>query len=179
VLAKPDPMRKLRVDELGRLNQQEFQAKEKQDIVIVLDNVRSGLNVGSVFRTADAFAIARVLLCGITPKPPHREILKTALGATESVAWEYHPTAASAVRSLLDLGYKVWPVEQTDQSILLDQVTAEKKIAVIFGNEVTGVSDEVVAMFNESIEIPQFGTKHSLNVAVSAGIVLWHLLYGK
>jgi tRNA G18 (ribose-2'-O)-methylase SpoU len=174
-------MRKLTVQELGRPDRQQFQATEKHDIVIVLDNIRSGLNVGSIFRTADAFAVSKIVLCGMTPQPPHREILKTALGATETIAWEYDPICVNAIQSLLISGYNILPVEQTDSSMMLDQIvyTDQEKMAVIFGNEVSGISDDVIAMFEESIEIPQFGTKHSMNVAVSAGIVLWHLLYGK
>lgn len=174
-------MRKLTVRELGRPSQQAFQKQEKHRVILVLDNIRSGLNVGSIFRTADAFAIERVILCGITPQPPHREILKTALGATESVSWQYFENTADAVRELQEGGYEVWPVEQTDQSKPLQSLSrsAGHPMAFVLGNEVDGVSDDVIAMLSQSIEIPQHGTKHSLNVAVAAGIVLWHTLYQK
>lgn len=171
-------MRKLTIHELGRLTPDEFRKFQKHRIVLVLDNIRSGLNVGSIFRTADAFAIEKILLCGITPRPPHREILKTALGATESVAWDSFSDAAEAVRHLQDLGFRIFPIEQTDQSRFLHEVNWKevRLVAFVFGNEVEGVSDSVIRMLDESIEIPQYGTKHSLNVAVAAGIVLWDVL---
>ena len=167
--------------ELGRLSPDAFDLTPRHSIVLVLDNIRSGLNVGSIFRTADAFAIERIILCGITPQPPHREILKTALGATETVAWSYLETAAEAVAGLLEQGYHVYPVEQTDKSIPLSELELRsgESHALIFGNEVEGVSDAVIQMLPESIEIPQWGTKHSLNVAVSAGIVVWHVVYAR
>lgn len=174
-------MRKLTMAELGRLSPGEFLRTEKRPVVVVLDNVRSGLNVGSVFRTSDAFAIEQLYLCGITPKPPHREILKTALGASESVTWKHFPDTTAAVEHLLEAQYAVWPVEQTDASISLNAVEWDQgsRCAFIFGNEVTGISDAVLGMLHNSLEIPQYGTKHSLNIAVSVGIVLWHALYSR
>lgn len=166
--------------ELGRQTRDQFSLAQKNPIVLVLDNIRSGLNVGSIFRTADAFALEKIVLCGITPQPPHREILKTALGATDSVAWEYSSDGRTAILNLKAKGYQVMPVEQTDRSISLDSVNWDEQTpyAFVFGNEVDGVSDAILELLNESIEIPQFGTKHSLNVAVSVGIVVWHVLRG-
>lgn len=171
-------MRKLTMPELGRQSRDQFKRSEKNPIVLILDNVRSGLNVGSIFRTADAFALEKIILCGITPQPPHREILKTALGATDSVQWEYYANITEVVRDLKERGYQIWPVEQTDQSVSLDTLLLrpDQRYAFIFGNEVNGVSEAALALLQESIEIPQFGTKHSLNVAVSVGIVVWHLV---
>lgn len=170
-------MRKLSMHELGRLSPEEFQKVEKTPLVLVLDNVRSALNVGSAFRTADAFAIEKICLCGITAQPPHREILKTALGATETISWEYFPDAQSSVKSLHALGYQVLAVEQAEGSCFLQDfdVQPAMKYAVVFGNEVKGVSDEAMELVDGCLEIPQFGTKHSLNISVSIGIVLWHL----
>lgn len=160
---------------LGRLNAEEFKAAEKLPLVLVLDAVRSGLNVGSVFRTADAFALEKIILCGITAQPPHREILKTALGSTESVHWEYAEKAAAAVDQLKKAGYRVWAVEQTTEKTWLQDVelSPREKYALVLGNEVTGVSDEALRACDGALEIPQFGTKHSLNIAVAAGIVVW------
>jgi tRNA G18 (ribose-2'-O)-methylase SpoU len=174
-------MRKLTMPELGRQSKDEFLRAPKHKIVLVLDNIRSGLNVGSIFRTADAFSLEQIILCGITPQPPHREILKTALGATESVSWRFVADPDQAVRSLLENGYKVMPVEQTDRSTSLAGMAWDSAVpcAFVFGNEVDGVSDSVLTLLDESIEIPQSGTKHSLNVAVSVGIVVWHALYGR
>jgi tRNA G18 (ribose-2'-O)-methylase SpoU len=165
--------------ELGRSSRDQFMNADKRPVVLVLDNIRSGLNVGSIFRIADAFALEKVFLCGITPQPPHREILKTALGATQTVAWEYYQDPAQAILEIQNKGYLVWPVEQTDQSRMLSSFEwiSSAKYGFVFGNEVSGVSDRVIEILRESIEIPQFGTKHSLNVAVSAGIVVWHVLY--
>lgn len=173
-------MRKLTMPELGRQSRDQFSVTEKNPIVLILDNIRSGLNVGSIFRTADAFALEKIILCGITPQPPHREILKTALGATDSVAWEYYEDGLQVTRDLIAEGYEVLPVEQTNASVSLDSVKWQesKPYAFIFGNEVNGVSDNILEILDQSIEIPQFGTKHSLNVAVSVGIVIWHVLYG-
>lgn len=169
-------MRKLTIEELGRISAQEFKTIKKHSVVVVLDNVRSMHNVGAIFRTCDAFLVEKLVLCGITAKPPHREIQKTALGATESVTWEYVEQTASAVVSLQEKGYKLVAVEQTDQSRQLQHFhpNIAEKYAFIFGNEAFGVSDDVVALAEEALEIPQFGTKHSLNIAVSVGIVLWH-----
>ncbi len=174
-------MRKLQLKELNRPDPDTFRKAEKFPVICVLDNIRSGLNVGSVFRTADAFAIESIYLCGITAKPPHREIEKTAIGATESVSWRYFKQTTEAVKELQSKGYRVIPVEQTNRSKRLEKIEQRsgEKIALIFGNEVKGVSDEVISLFDESIEIPQFGTKHSLNISVSAGIVLWEILRGR
>jgi tRNA G18 (ribose-2'-O)-methylase SpoU len=171
-------MRKLQLKELNRLDIGAFKEAQKHPIICVLDNVRSGLNVGSVFRTADAFAIQAVYLCGITCKPPHREIEKTAIGASASVEWKYFNQTLDAIDVLVEDGFRVLPVEQTDVSISLDQFEFKKgeKLAFIFGNEVKGVSNEVIERFEHSIEIPQFGTKHSLNISVSAGVVLWDVI---
>jgi 23S rRNA (guanosine2251-2'-O)-methyltransferase len=164
------------MDELGRVDIDTFRSQSKKPIIAVLDNVRSALNVGSVFRTADAFAIEKIILCGITACPPNREITKTAIGATESVDWQYVETTTSAIVQLKQDGYRIYGIEQTSQSIsLLEWENTNDKIAVVFGNEVDGVSDEVIALLDGCVEIPQFGTKHSLNVSVCAGIVLWEL----
>ena len=168
-------MRKLTMPELGRKSIEGFKTAEKMPVVVVMDNVRSALNVGSVFRTCDAFAIDRIVLCGITAQPPNKEMMKTALGSTESVAWAYFSETTEALQQLQSEGYELWAVEQVAGSLLLSECVfeAEKKYALIFGNEVEGVSNEALQRVSGAIEIPQFGTKHSLNVAVSAGIVLW------
>ena len=163
------------MDELGRMSVEEFKQADKKKIVVILDNVRSMHNVGSVFRTADAFLIQAVYLCGYTPQPPHRDIQKTALGATETVEWHYLPTTMEAVNVLKEKGYKLFAVEQAEGSISLENFTAEDNIAVVLGNEVEGVDNAVIAACDGCIEIPQFGTKHSLNISVAAGIVLWEL----
>ena len=170
-------MRKLSMDELGRKSVEEFKQAAKTQVIAVLDNIRSMHNVGSVFRTADAFLIEAIFLCGYTPQPPHRDINKTALGAAETVDWMFFSTAAEAVRELKTQGYKVYAIEQTEGSVSLEKFTSEmnEKIAVVFGNEVEGVSDDVLQLANGSIEIPQSGMKHSLNISVAAGIVLWEL----
>jgi len=170
-------MRKLSNDELNRKSVKEFRASDKSPFIIVLDNVRSLNNVGSIFRTADAFIVEAVYLCGITATPPHREIHKTALGATESVEWSYFDSAADAVRVLKSKGYTIVSVEQADEAVSLDRLIVEagEKYALVFGHEIKGVSEEVVNLSDFCIEIPQYGTKHSFNVAVSAGIVLWEL----
>ncbi len=168
-------MRKLTIEELHRLTVEEFKQTPKLPLVVVLDNIRSLHNVGSVFRTADAFRIAHIYLCGITACPPSAEIHKTALGAEDSVSWSYYPDTLSAVKELQADGYQVFAVEQVEKSISLDRVALapDGRYAVVLGNEVKGVSQDVVDRCTASIEIPQFGTKHSLNVSVSAGIVLW------
>jgi len=168
-------MRKLKNEELGRLSVDEYKVEEKRPIVIVLDNVRSMHNVGSAFRTADAFRIERIYLCGITAKPPHRDINKTALGATESVAWTHQEKTKEVVDELKEAGYKIICVEQADESVPLQDFMPyhDCKYCLIFGNEVFGVEEEVVANADTCLEIPQFGTKHSLNVSVSIGIVMW------
>ncbi|MGI8636688.1 MAG: RNA methyltransferase [Segetibacter sp.] len=171
-------MRKLSMDELGRKSLEEFKQASKTLIIAVLDNIRSMHNVGSVFRTADAFLIEAIFLCGYTPQPPHRDINKTALGATESVDWIYFATASDAVAELKSKGYKIFAVEQTEGSISLEKfsVAEDDKIAVVFGNEVEGVQDNVLKLVDGSIEIPQLGMKHSLNISVAAGIVLWEIV---
>jgi 23S rRNA (guanosine2251-2'-O)-methyltransferase len=170
-------MKKLKLAELNRVSVAEFKAGEKFPVVIVLDNVRSMHNIGSIFRTADGFAVEKICLCGITATPPHREIEKTALGATQSIAWEYYQTPIEAVDQLRANGYQVIAIEQAENSTMLNEFKPEagKRYALIFGNEVNGVSDEVMQHVDGCIEIPQFGTKHSFNVVVSAGIVLWDL----
>lgn len=168
-------MRKLSMDELDRLSVEQFQQAEKRPFVLVLDNVRSLSNVGSIFRTADAFCCEMIFLCGITGTPPHRELAKTALGADLTVPWQYAPAAAELVGQLRRDGYVVAVVEQTDRSQSLAGFVpdAGRRYAFVLGNEVSGVSDDVVALADLGLEIPQFGTKHSLNVAVAAGIVCW------
>ena len=169
------------MDELNRLDVESFKRSEKLPVVVVLDNVRSMNNIGSVFRTCDAFRVDAVFLCGITAKPPHKDIEKTALGATESVSWQYFESTKSAVEKLIAENYKVYAIEQVENSIFLNRFSVEKseKIALIFGNEVMGVAQEVIDICHDCIEIPQFGTKHSLNISVSAGIVLWQVLMVK
>ena len=173
-------MRKLSVLEMNRLSVEEFHEAEKMPLVVVLDDVRSLYNVGSVFRTCDAFRVEAIYLCGITATPPHNEIHKTALGAEESVAWRYFPTADEAVEELKRQGYYTYAVEQAEGSTKLQTLPAgwggEKDIprfAVVLGNEVKGVHQSVVDACDDCLEIPQFGTKHSMNVAVTAGIVIW------
>ena len=163
------------MDELNRVTTEEFKAQEKIPLVVVMDNVRSMYNVGSIFRTCDAFSVERLLLCGITACPPHKEIAKTALGATESVDWAHYATTVEAVTELKQQGYKVLAVEQVDTSVMLDRMEAsgDEKTAIVLGNEVFGVDDEVLALCNGAIEIPQNGTKHSLNVSIAGGIVIW------
>ena len=170
-------MRKLKNSELNRISIEEFKSSEKTPIVVILDNIRSLNNIGSVFRTSDAFLIEKIYLCGITAKPPHKDIHKTALGATDSVDWEYSKNTIDAVRKLKEDGYTILSIEQTEKAIMLQEFILEsnQKYAVVFGNEVKGVQQEVVDESNCTIEIPQFGTKHSFNISVSAGIVLWEL----
>ena len=163
--------------ELNRKTVDEFRQSEKFPLVVLLDNVRSMHNVGSVFRTADAFLVSGIWLCGYTPRPPHRDINKTALGATETVEWKYAEKTIDAVLALKDEGYKIFAIEQVEKSIPLHEFSSgnSRKMAVIFGNEVTGIDAEVLKQCDGSIEIPQFGMKHSLNISVAAGIVLWEL----
>jgi 23S rRNA (guanosine2251-2'-O)-methyltransferase len=169
-------MRKLKNKELGRMTVEQFKTSEKNPVVIILDNVRSMHNVGSIFRTSDAFAIEKIYLCGITAQPPHREIEKTALGATNSVEWKYAEHTSDVVKELKEKGYHVYSIEQVENSISLDDFNpGSEKLALIFGNEVEGVSEEVVRSSDGVIEIPQFGTKHSFNIVVSTGIVLWDI----
>jgi len=157
---------------------EEFRKSEKNPITLVLDNVRSMNNIGSVFRSCDAFRVQKLILCGITATPPHREIQKTALGATESVSWIYFPDTCNAVKSLKEEGFRIIAVEQTDNSILLNEFYPEKnrKMALVFGNEINGIDDNVLNLCDFFIEIPQFGTKHSINISVSAGIILWDVV---
>ena len=167
--------KKLQLAELGRLDVEGYKKAEKLPLVVVLDNVRSMHNVGAVFRSADAFLAKKILLCGITPQPPHREIHKAALGATESVEWQYFSHVADAVENLKNQGYWVFGIEQTTKSLMIEHFSteSEKKYAVVLGNEVEGISDEVLPLCDGFLEIPQLGTKHSLNVSVCGGIVMW------
>jgi len=175
LLTDPLCMRKLQNEELNRISVEEFKNKKKNPFVLVLDNVRSMHNVGSAFRTADAFMAEKMYLCGITGTPPHREITKTALGATESVEWEHVADTAQLAARLRSEGWTLVAVEQADESKLLHQFQPDsrQKYAFIFGNEVFGVGDDVVALSDVCLEIPQYGTKHSLNIAVSIGIICW------
>ena len=168
-------MRKLTMPELNRLSLTEYQEVEKLDVIIVLDNVRSLSNIGSFFRTADAFRIGEIFLCGITACPPHREIHKTALGAEESVKWRYFDTTEDACKYLKDNNYKITAVEQIEGSVMLNDFVPEQRSAYIFGNEVDGVDDDILQYCDAAVEIPQEGTKHSLNVSISGGIVMYHL----
>lgn len=169
-------MRKLKNSELGRLNLVDYKEMEKLPFVVILDNLRSQSNIGSVFRTSDAFKVSEILLCGITATPPNAEMQKTALGATDSVAWRYFENTTDAVMELKAKGFEVWAVEQADEKIdASDFNLPTKPLALIFGNEVKGVSDEVMQLVDKTIEIPQFGTKHSLNVSISAGIMIWEV----
>jgi len=168
-------MKKLSMEELNRKTVEQFKNAEKQPVIIVLDNIRSLHNVGSVFRTADAFMVSKIYLCGITGTPPNREITKTALGATESIDWEYIPTTIDIIQKLKQEGWKIISLEQTDQSVGLQHFFPEQKekYCFVFGNEVFGVSQEVLEVSDIAVEIPQFGTKHSLNISVTAGITIW------
>ena len=165
------------MDELQRLSPDEFKAAEKTPLVVILENIRSMHNVGSVFRTCDGFRVEKLLLCGFTPKPPHRDIHKTALGATESVNWESYEHTTDAIHELKKAGYTIYAIEQAHQSIMLHEIdmAPNHKIAVIFGNEAEGVSNESIAAADACIEIPQAGSKHSFNISVAAGVVLWEL----
>ena len=166
------------MEELNRKSVDEFKDAEKTPVVVILDNIRSMHNVGSVFRTADAFLVESIFLCGFTAQPPHRDIHKTALGATETVNWKYFPTTQEAVIDLKNKGYRIWAIEQVKDSVMLHKMklNLNEKVAIIFGNEVEGVSNEVLPLCDDFIEIPQLGMKHSLNVSVAAGIVLWEVL---
>jgi 23S rRNA (guanosine2251-2'-O)-methyltransferase len=170
-------MRKLKVTELNRIDIDQFKASAKTPLVVVLDNVRSMHNVGSVFRTADAFRLEAVVLCGITACPPHAEIHKTALGAEESVDWTYYSDSDEAVKKLRSKGYEVYALEQVEGSIPLQDFKAvpERRYAIVLGNEVKGVGQSTVNLCDGAIEIPQYGTKHSLNVSVSGGMAIWHV----
>ena len=169
-------MKKLKNKDLQRINIEEFKSANKTPITIVLDNVRSALNVGSVFRTSDAFLIENIILCGITATPPNKEIRKAALGASDSVNWEFQENTIDSVTNLKNNGYHIMGIEQADKSSKLNDFTLPNKpIAIIMGNEVKGVSQEVIDICDEVMEISQFGTKHSLNIAVTTGIVIWEL----
>jgi 23S rRNA (guanosine2251-2'-O)-methyltransferase len=169
--------RKLKLEELNRLEVEEFKKADKIPVTVILDDIRSALNVGSIFRTADAFRIEKIYLCGITATPPHKEILKTAIGATESVDWSYEKEITAVLSKIKNEGYNIYAVEQTENStdLLSFQNTGKDKIAIIMGNEVGGVSDKALELVDGTLEIAQYGTKHSLNVAVCTGIVLWEL----
>ena len=168
-------MRKLRMDELNRKSVDEFKDSEKNPVIAVLENIRSAYNVGSVFRTADAFLLESIIITGYTAKPPHKEIAKTALGAENTVDWKYFATTKEAIEHLKENQYKIFAVEQVAGSISLENMAELNidKIAFIFGNEVSGVTEETISICDGCIEIPQFGMKHSLNISVAAGIVLW------
>ena len=170
-------MRKLLNSELERKTAEQFRRSGKSPFIIVLDNVRSHSNVGSIFRTADAFLTEAIYLCGITARPPRREIQKTALGATETVEWKYYTKTAEAIHELKDVGYKIIAVEQAEGSVELQNMKIEQgvKYALVFGHEINGVDQDILNMCDQCIEIPQFGTKHSFNIAISAGIVLWEM----
>ncbi|MFP4469875.1 MAG: RNA methyltransferase [Bacteroidota bacterium] len=170
-------MRKLHNNELNRLNVEEFRGAEKIPCIVVLDNVRSLNNIGSVFRTSDAFRVESIFLCGITATPPHRDIHKTALGATDTVSWEYFLETRDAIKKLKAEQYRILSVEQVDKSTSLEnlEIRADQKTALVFGHEVKGVSQEVIDLSDACIDIPQYGTKHSLNISVCAGIVIWEV----
>ena len=169
-------MKKLKMDELNRVSIEDYKLQKKIPLVIVLDNIRSLNNIGSAFRTADAFSVAAIYLCGITGTPPHKEIHKTALGATESVEWKYFENTSDAIDDLIAEGFLVYAIEQASGSIKLNDYKPDinNKTAFVFGNEVNGVEEKLFEKVNSVIEIPQFGTKHSLNISVSVGIVVWH-----
>ena len=169
------------MDELNRKSVDEFKDAKKFPVVVILENIRSAYNVGSVFRTADAFLIESVFITGYTAKPPHKEITKTALGAQDSVDWKYFETTKDAIEHLKNIQYKIYAVEQVTGSISLENISdlPVDKIAFIFGNEVSGVDQEIISACDGSVEIPQFGMKHSLNISVAAGIVLWEVVRGK
>jgi tRNA G18 (ribose-2'-O)-methylase SpoU len=174
---KFERMRKLRNEELDRLSIEEFKASAKMPLTVVLDNVRSLNNIGSIFRTCDGFRVQKLVLCGISTPPPHRDIYKTALGAENSVAWEYFGNTPDAIESLKKEGYNIASVEQAENSIPLDKYMPpeDKLLALVFGHEIKGVSQSVVNMSDSCIEIPQYGSKHSFNISVSVGIVLWDI----
>jgi tRNA G18 (ribose-2'-O)-methylase SpoU len=174
-------MKKLSMEELERKSIAEFKSSEKFPVIVVLENIRSMHNVGSVFRTADAFLIEAIYICGYTAQPPRKEIDKTALGATETVTWRYFSTTKDAIKELENEYYKIFAIEQVNNSISLEKFSEmdTKKVAFIFGNEVSGVEAETIALCDGCIEIPQFGMKHSLNISVAAGIVLWEVIRTK
>ena len=171
-------MRKLKNEELQRISVEAYKKLPKIPIVIVLDNIRSQQNIGSVFRTADAFRLEAIHLCGITATPPHREIHRTALGATESVEWQYFPSTTESIHWLRQNGYRIIGIEQTDKSIDLNEFHPidNQKMALVYGNEINGLEDAILPLLDDCLEIPQWGTKHSLNIAVSAGVVVWDIV---
>jgi len=171
-------MRKLSIEELNRLSTEAFKAAPKIPVIVVLDNVRSLNNIGSVFRTCDAFLIRKIYLCGITATPPHKDINKTALGATESVEWEYANDTLEVIKKLKKENYRILSAEQTDKSTMLQdlKMKSNDKIALVLGHEIRGVDQAVIDLSDECIEIPQYGTKHSFNISVSAGIILWEIV---
>lgn len=171
-------MRRLKLDELNRPSIEDYKEQQKHAITLVLDDIRSAHNVGAAFRTADAMGVEQIYLCGITAQPPHREITKTAIGATKSVAWKHYTDVASALTVLRDAGYLIVALEQTDESMALQThtLTSDTPIAIVVGNEVSGVSDAALSLADLALEIPQRGTKHSLNVSVSLGMALWELV---
>ncbi len=166
------------MEELGRKSVEEFKKSEKIPVIVVLENIRSAYNVGSVFRTADAFLVQTIYITGYSAKPPHKEVKKTALGAEETVDWKYFKTMAEAIQELRDQGYKIFAVEQAEGSCELQAMSFElsEKLAIVFGNEVTGVEQSTILLSDGCIEIPQLGMKHSLNIATAAGVVLWELV---
>lgn len=170
-------MKKLSMDDLNRISVEEYKSSSKLRLTIVLDNVRSQNNIGSVFRTADAFRVEHICLCGICSTPPHRDIHKTALGAEDSVDWSYHESTVACVDQLRQRGYRVLAIEQVDESEMLDRLDLEPNTptAIVFGNEVDGVDEEVIGHCDGCVEIPQFGTKHSLNISIAAGITIWEM----
>lgn len=174
-------MRKLSMEELGRKSIEEFRKSEKMPVIVVLENIRSAYNVGSVFRTSDAFLIEAIYIIGYSARPPHKEIKKTALGAEDSVTWKGFSTSAEAIEVLRGEGYTVYAVEQAEGSTKLQDLPVDKieKLAVVFGNEVTGVEQSTIHLCDGVLEIPQFGMKHSLNIATAAGVVLWEIVRGK
>ena len=174
-------MRKLSMDELNRKSVEEFKESAKMPVIAVLENIRSAYNVGSVFRTADAFLLEGIYICGYTCRPPHKEIKKTALGAEDSVTWKHFDNAQAAIEQLKSEGYKVYAIEQALNSNALQSVDFKsiEKVAVIFGNEVNGVEQSTIVLCDGVIEIPQFGMKHSLNIATAAGVVLWEIVRGR
>jgi 23S rRNA (guanosine2251-2'-O)-methyltransferase len=167
------------MEELGRKSVDEFKGSEKVPVIVILENIRSAYNVGSVFRTSDAFLIEAIYICGYSAKPPHKEIKKTALGAEETVTWKHFKTTAEAVEEVKRKGYKVYSVEQVENSVSLEKFEIYDLVAVVFGNEVTGVEQSTIALCDGCIEIPQLGMKHSLNIATAVGVVLWELVRKK
>jgi len=170
--------RKLKLWELNRVSESEFKTQKKFPLIIVLDNIRSLNNIGSFFRTSDAFNVEKIYLCGITAKPPHRDINKTALGATDSVEWEHVESTEEIVKSLKQSGYSICSIEQAENTTALNEINNlnDSKFALVFGNEVDGVDQKIIDLSDRIIEIPQFGTKHSLNVSVCAGVVMWEFV---